>query len=133
MGDGIAKTMKMLLAVEPRAYREAIGLAIENLRPNVEVTVSAPEDLVSEVTRLAPTLVICGVPDSETSEEVAAWVELKSPQGYWQKATVRIRDHCFVLVNVQLDDLLSVVDRTEEMILTDRPPNNQYERDVSDR
>ncbi len=50
LGDRVSKTMKMLLAVEPRAYREAIGLAIENLRPNVEVSVSAPEDLISEVT-----------------------------------------------------------------------------------
>ncbi len=131
MGDRISKTIKMLLAVEPRAYREAIGLAIENLRPNVEVSVSAPEDLISEVTRLVPTLVICGLPES--SEEVAAWVELKSPQGYWQKATVRIRDHRFELVNVQLDDLLFIIDRTEEAISADRPPKNRYGRDVSGR
>ena len=133
LGDRIAKTVKMLLAVEPRAYREAVGLAIENLRPNVEVAVSAPEDLISEVARLAPTLVICGLPDSETSEEVTAWVELQSPQGYWQKATVRIRDDRFELINVQLDDLLSIIDRTEEAMLADRPPKKRSEPDMSGR
>lgn len=133
MGARIAKTIKMLLAVEPRAYREAIGLAIANLRPNVEVSVAAPEDLISEVTRLVPTLVICGLPDSEASEEVAAWVELKSPQGYWQKATVRIRDHRFELANVQLDDLLFIIDRTAEAISADRPPKYRYGRDLSGR
>jgi len=120
----------MLLALEPRAYREAIGLAIENLRPSVEVTVCAPEDLISEMTRVGTTLVICNLPEPETPERIAAWVELESPQGHWQKAAVRVYDHRFELDNVQLDDLLLVVDRAEEAILGDRPPENRYGRDV---
>ncbi len=120
--------MKVLVAVELCAYREAIGLAIEDLRPDVEMTVRAPEDLVSEMARLAPKLVICNRPDPKMSEGIVAWVELQSPQDSLQKATVRIGGHRFKLVNVQLNDLLSVIDCTEEAIQADRLPGDRYGR-----
>lgn len=58
LGDAFGKAVRVLLTVEPREYREAIGLAIGNL-PDVDMMVFDPEYLISEVACLAQELAIC--------------------------------------------------------------------------
>ncbi len=107
--------MRILLAVEPRSYREAIGSAIRGLRPHVEVAIVEPGVLASEVVRLDPELVVCGQPDTVTPNRRPAWVEYR-PYDDW--AEVCLDGRRSKLADVQLDDLLSIVDETEELART---------------
>ena len=49
--------MQLVVAIEPRSYRQVIGEAIRALRPHVEVTVLEPGTLGAGVVRLKPELV----------------------------------------------------------------------------
>src|SRR5215207_3162129 len=44
---------RVVVAVEPRAYRTAIGSAIQALRPHREVTVVEPDELQAEMARFS--------------------------------------------------------------------------------
>ena len=104
--------MRILLAMEPRSYREAIGSAIGALRPHVEVAIVEPSVLVSEVVRLDPELVICGQPNTVTSKGRPGWVEYR-PYDDWAELCLEGRRS--QLANVQFGDLLSIVDQAEEL------------------
>ena len=107
--------MRIVLAVEPRSYREAIGSAIQALRPHLEVAVVEPSVLASEVVRLYPELVMCGQPNAVIPDGVLAWVEYR-PYDEW--AEVCLDGRRSKLTDVQLDDLLVIVDEAEELART---------------
>lgn len=46
--------MRILVANTPRMYRESLALSIQRLRPDFEVLLAAPEELVGKVEHLAP-------------------------------------------------------------------------------
>lgn len=106
--------MKVLIAIEPRSYREVIGLTIEELRPHLRVEVVEPGTLQSEVSRLRPDLVFCGGSDTVSrSTGAKAWVEFR-PYAATQ-ATVCLSGELYAFEDVDLDDILSVVDTTERL------------------
>jgi hypothetical protein len=109
---------RVLVAVEPRAYRSAIGSVIQALRPHLEVTVVEPDELHAEVARLEPALVISSQPRPATSDGGPAWVELR----LYEEASARvcIGGRCARLYDPNLYDLLSVVDEAERLSRT--PP-----------
>jgi hypothetical protein len=102
---------KILVAVEPRTYRMAIGGAIQTLRPHLEVTVVEPEELRAEVARLGPALVISSQPKPATSDGGPAWMEYHPY--YRASARVCIGHRCVRINEPGLGDLLSVVDEAE--------------------
>ena len=102
---------KILVAVEPRAYRSVIGRVIQVLRPHLEVAVVEPDELQAEVARLEPALVISSQPKLATSDGGPAWVELRPDEE--ASAKVCIGGRCARLYEPNLDDLLSVVDEAE--------------------
>lgn len=55
----IQSDARIVVANEPRAYREVIGSAIGRLRPGIEVTLVEPDELNRAVDRLDPQLVVC--------------------------------------------------------------------------
>ena len=69
--------MKVVMAAEPRVYREAIGETIKDLKPHIEVAIVDPEDLKRAVSNLDPELVICSQPDTFTPEGRPAWIEFR--------------------------------------------------------
>ena len=69
--------MQVLIAIEPRSYREVIGEVIQSLRPHVEVTVLHPDTLGAGVERLDPDLVFANRPDTFSSTGRSAWVEFR--------------------------------------------------------
>jgi hypothetical protein len=109
-GAGHGERSTVLVAIEPRAYRQAIGRAIGALRPSVDVRLVEPERLLwAEVERLAPQLVICTrAKPSELAQELS-WVEFR-PYGAEPKVRVCMGDRCWVLQDADLEDLLSLVD-----------------------
>ncbi|HEX2729153.1 MAG TPA: hypothetical protein VHM16_05315 [Rubrobacteraceae bacterium] len=114
--------MKVLIAIEPRSYREVIGLAIEELRPNLRVEVVEPGTLQSEVSRLRPDLVLCGGSDTVSRSAgtgAKAWFEFQ-PYAETQ-ATVCLGGEISKIEDVDLDDILSVIDAVERL-QTSRAP-----------
>jgi hypothetical protein len=71
----------ILLANEPRAYRESIAQVLGQLRPNVEVITAEPEELEDRVLRLAPEMVVFSEEPGLVRERVPVWVELYPEYG----------------------------------------------------
>jgi hypothetical protein len=108
--------MQLIVAIEPRSYRQVIGQAIQAMRPHVEVTILEPGTLGAGVRRLEPELVFAGQPDtfgvSGGSTGRSAWVEFRPYEH--PPAKVSLGGRRWELDEVELSDLLSVVDETEE-------------------
>jgi hypothetical protein len=100
---------KVLVAIEPRAYRHAIGVVLGDLRPRLDVRVVEPEELVGEAERLGPNLVLCSQPEPHERERFRSWVEFR-PYADEPKVKIRIEDRWSVLEDADLDDLLAIVD-----------------------
>lgn len=114
--DGLlaAKRPGILIAVEPRSYREAIGDALRILRPHLEVAVVDPGDLVMEMMRLDPALVICSLPETSiTHYGRPAWFEFCPYEKLG--ARISIEGRYSEMEEVELADLLSVVDDCAEV------------------
>ncbi len=98
----------VLLAVEPRSYAEAIGGAIAELRPGIDVLVVEPEDLPSEIERRAPALVLCGEERPDGCAKAVRWARF-SP--YEEPEVVRVDGVAERFPGLGLGHLLGIVDR----------------------
>jgi hypothetical protein len=67
---------RILVANEFASYRQALALALRELRPHLEVFEAESESLDGEVARLRPDLVICSRATHTVRQRVANWVEL---------------------------------------------------------
>lgn len=106
--------VRAIVAIDPRAYREVIGSAIQRLRPYLEVTVVEPDLLESEAARTGPKLVLSSQRKPAAYDDASAWIEYRP---YTEsRVTIHIGDHRLKLDAVDLSDLLSIVDRAEDMV-----------------
>jgi len=96
---------------EYRAYGEAIAGALGDLRPRAEVAVAEPADLLAEVARISPHLVISSLPKAADPAHTLAWVELPYEPGLAGK--ICFGDECLEAQDLDLGDLLAVIDRAE--------------------
>ena len=110
--------MVVLIAIEPRSYRQVIGQTIQALRPHVEVVVLEPSTLEAGVARLKPELVFADRPDVSAPTGRPAWVEFRPYEE--PPARVRMAGRTRELGEVELSDLLSIVDEAEELSRTTR-------------
>jgi hypothetical protein len=113
--------MIVLMAIEPRSYRQVIGRTIQALRPHIDVVVLEPGTLEVAVARLEPELVFANRPASSSSG-APAWVEFRPYEE--PPARVCLAGRTWELEEVELSDLLSIVDRTEELSRTTRELGN---------
>lgn len=119
--------MRVLIAIEPRSYREVIGLAIQELRPHVRIEVLEPDALRREVLRDEPDLVLCSQPSTLSGGDRTAWIEFDPYSG--SSVTVSWGEGRSELETVDLYDLVSFVDETERR--KRRAPEFQLPRSVS--
>jgi hypothetical protein len=103
----------ILLANEPRAYRESIAQVLGQLRPNVEVITAEPVDLEERVLRLAPEMVVFSEAPSLVRERVPVWVELYPEYG--RRSVVGVGEERSTIEEIQLSHLLCVVDHAERL------------------
>jgi hypothetical protein len=108
--------LRILLTNEPRSYREAIASVIQALKPNTEVFVAEPEELDAEVQRLSPQLVVCSHATPTVELRSLVWVELYPDHGFI--STVSIDGERSTVADIELVDLLSTVDRAEDLAKT---------------
>jgi hypothetical protein len=119
---GEAKPMLVIFAIEPRSYRQAMGEALRSMRPHLEVVVLEPDTLEAGISRLEPHLVFANRPDASSPSLGHAWVEFRPYEE--PPARVRLAGRRWELPEVGLDDLLSIVDRAEELSRTTRELGN---------
>ncbi len=104
---------QVLMANEPRAYREGIAVVISQLRPEVEIMIVEPNVLATSIGRFSPDMVICSKATAALKGGVRVWVEL-----YPQNAALSVASICGrrkEYAEIQLLDLLSIVDKAEEL------------------
>lgn len=106
------KGPRVLLANEPRSYRETMACALEVLRPDAGVLVVEPEALEEEMRRRVPDLVLCSEVTPAVERMARAWIDLY-PAG---EARVTISVGGLRLTMVEdpgLENLLWILDRIE--------------------
>ena len=101
--------MRVLVANQPRAYRDVISGALQALRPDLDVATADPGDLDEEVRRLSPYLVICSRVTGAVDSLAPAWIELYP--GHSAGAVVRLREEPYAVPEMDFETLLSTVDR----------------------
>lgn len=70
------KKMRVLVANEPRLYREVISACLRELEPEIEAVLVDPEELDDRVQRDAPDLVFCSRVTPRVADEVPVWAEV---------------------------------------------------------
>lgn len=73
--------MRLLVANEPRAYREVLSAAFTALRPEIEIFTAEADSLDREYRRLLPELVLCHKLTSLIEREAPAWILLYPDEG----------------------------------------------------
>lgn len=104
----------VLVANEPRSYREVLATAFQGLRPHVDVLCVEPEDLDGEVVRLNPDLVFCSCLSEAVGSKSLAWVVLY-PDGE-NRTMISIDGRHVTVADMQSEQLLSVIDEAELLV-----------------
>ncbi|MBA2533558.1 MAG: hypothetical protein H0V21_00950 [Rubrobacter sp.] len=107
---------RVLMANEPRAYREGIAAVIGQLRPGVEVETVEPNALDTSIERFSPDMVICSKATAALKGGVRVWVELYPDND--ASSVANIGGRRMEYAEIQLPDLLSIVDKAEELART---------------
>ena len=109
--------MRVLVAYEEvyRSYRDAIVLAIMGHRPHFVVLDAPLWELEAALERLEPHAVVCSRPSAEyPSGGKRAWVEL--PIEPTRSGDICIGGEHQGAVNLELEEVLSALDETEERL-----------------
>jgi hypothetical protein len=104
---------RVLMANEPRAYREGIAAVISQLRPEAEIVIVEPSALDTSIERFSPDMVICSKATDALKGGVRVWVELYPENAAYSVASIGGRRMEYN--EIQLPDLLSIVDKAEEL------------------
>lgn len=107
--------MRIMVAIEPRSYREVIGEAIWALRPHHDVVIVDPSALEWEVARLDPELVVASQPNTVEPRGRPAWIDFRP---YDETTAICLDGEYSENANPEFAELLSVVDETERLSQT---------------
>ena len=108
------RKMRLLVANEPRSYREALAVTLRALEPDIQVATTEPEGLDDEVERLSPDLVICSQVTETVRNKAASWIHLYP--GGDSEAVVSIRGRCSSVSEPALADIRAVIGRAGEPV-----------------
>ena len=110
---GSMEKIRVVVANEPRAYREALADALRNLCPRAEVSIIEPAALHQHVRRVTPHLVLGSELDPDMLTGLFCWVDLY-PNGE-RYAVINIGGERTTVGNLDLAGLLRIVDQTERL------------------
>jgi hypothetical protein len=100
----------IIMANEPRAYREVMAAAFRSLRPQLEIVTVEPDELGAYLARHEPAVVVYSREGETVPARVFARV-LLYPDGE-SRATVSVARVETSYADMEFDDLLGVLDRT---------------------
>ena len=99
----------VLLANEPRAYREVLAAALGDLRPDIDFVVLEPIKLDRVVRQMHPTVVICDEATPVVCDHSEVWLELYPDQG--SRSVLGFRSERSLIEDVQLSDIITIIDQ----------------------
>jgi hypothetical protein len=105
--------IRIVVANEPRAYRESLADALRNLCPRAEVIIIEPAALHQYVQRFTPHLVLGSELDPDMLTGLFCWVDLY-PNGE-RYAVINIGGERTTVDSLDLAGLLRIVDQTERL------------------
>jgi hypothetical protein len=103
--------MRILIANDPRSYREVIAAAVQELRPQHSVVSVAPDDVDREICRFKPHLVVCSHLGPAVEANALAWIMLYP--GGQTRSEFSIAGQRTAVADIEFSDLLAIVDRTQ--------------------
>ena len=104
--------MRVLVAIAPQMYRQAVVLTLRNHRPSVEVEACDPEDLERNLARFLPRLLVCHHTAPDVRERVAYRVEILYEDSL--DAAVVTDGRVTRVADIDIDRLLAVLDEAAE-------------------
>jgi hypothetical protein len=104
-------TTCIVVANEPRAYREALAAALRALRPHLEVICIEPDDLEGTVCAYSPRLVLCSRLTEAVERCSEAWILLYPDRE--NRAVISVAGRRAVVPNVEFSRVLAVIDEVE--------------------
>ncbi len=99
----------IVVANEPRSYREAMAAACRVLRPEIEVILAEPADLDAAVVRLDPQFVLCSRLTEGLRTGSRAWIVLY-PEGE-ARAVISVAGHCVTTSDLGFAALAALIDQ----------------------
>ena len=115
--------LRVLVAIEPRMYREVLAFHISQERPLSEVTLASSQSLQTQAEHTRPHLIIANEVPPELKEEPFSSsyflfrVEVRVENGL--VASVSANGYSDTIHDVSLQDFLAVVDKAEEELAHD--------------
>ncbi|HET8522394.1 MAG TPA: hypothetical protein VFL82_04115 [Thermomicrobiales bacterium] len=104
---------RIIIANEPRFYREVIAAGLKLLRAHIEITVVDPADIIASVAQLQPQLLVC----SELTDSLAAasptWILL--PIDDRDPVVFNVGGERTTSGSIEFQDLLSAIDLAEQL------------------
>ncbi len=107
---------RIVLANEPRAYRDVMAAAFRSLRPELEIVTMEPDNLGAYLAQSEPAVVVYSQQGDGLPPRVFAWV-LLYPDGE-NRATVSVAREETSYADMEFDQLLGVLDRTVALVST---------------
>jgi len=98
----------IVVAVEPRAYRELLVAALGVARPRLTVVSTEPAQLHGLLAHQPPSLVLAGEPADSTPRPLPPWVSL-SPAAP-ATAVVTLSTQRLMVAELTFDRLLAIID-----------------------
>jgi hypothetical protein len=121
VGEVCLRSLRILIAYEEshRLYGYALESAIKARRPHLVVEIAdEPEAFEAEVERLDPHLVISNRPNTVNPGGRVAWLRLSHEPD--EESEICLDGETSGLVNPGLEELLRIIDQTEELMWTGR-------------
>ena len=106
---GCERVTRVLVANEPRSYRQAIAAALQVIRPDMEVLVVEPELLDDEVAHAEADVVVCSEVTQLVRARATVWIDLYPGSG--PLSVVCVKGRSSTCPDIEFADLIEVVDR----------------------
>ena len=108
--------MRVLLANEPRLYREVLAETFQGLRPQLEACAVEREELNQAILRVRPDLVICDRVTPVVEATVRFWIEYREENETLVVTATNVWGLALHTDAMSLNSLLAVIDRTKELL-----------------
>lgn len=116
-----AGLIRVLIAIYPRMYGEALAYVLKKNRPQAEVVRVEASELDGQLESFDPQLVVCNGPTDEVVKALApSWVEL-SYEARGITASVCLGGRRTTVEDVEVEDVLAMVDEAERLSQSSRP------------
>ena len=109
--------VRILVAIDPRMYREVLALSLHQHRPDAEVLLCRSETLEGEIGRSRPHLVVFDDNDGASPDglsEIQHRIEILL--GASMDARISVDGRVREVKDICTEDLLAVVDEAEKMV-----------------